>query len=91
MKEKELYSEETKLTEMMDVGTELLKDGNAKLEAALKTKDLKQMAVAQAMLDTAQKQIHEARAKLELTRTEQRVLEKRRQSFMDSFIAKKHK
>jgi len=43
------------------------------------------------MLDTAEKQIEEAREKLETTRSEQRVVEKRKQSFMDSFVAKKQR
>jgi len=73
----------------MDVGTELFKDANAKLREAMKTKDMKKIAVAQAMLDTAEKQIEEARMKLGTTRSEQRVVEKRKQSFMDSFVAKK--
>ena len=82
---------ESKHTEMMEVGTELFKDANAKLREAMKTKDMKKVAVAQAMLDTAEKQIEEARKKLETTRSEQRVVEKRKQSFMDSFVAKKQK
>ena len=90
-KEKKLNVDETKHTEMMDVGTDLFKEANAKLKEALKTKDMKQIAVAQAMLDAAEKQILQARTKLQETRTEQRVIEKRKQSVMDSFVAKKPK
>ena len=90
-KEMQLKMEETKHTEMMDVGSDLFKEGNAKLKEALKSKDMKQIAVAQAILDTAEKQIQEARSKLQETRTEQRVIEKRKQSLMDSFVAKKPK
>ena len=76
---------------MMDVGTELFKEANVKPKGALKTKDLKQIAVAQAMLDASEKQIEEARSKLQETRMEQRVVEKIKLSLMDSFVAKKSK
>ena len=90
-KEKKLNVEETKHTEMLDVGTDLFKEGNVKLKEALKTKDMKQIGVAQAMLYTAETRIRETRTQLQKTRMEQRVIEKRKQSFMDSFVAKKHK
>src|SRR6266516_2430118 len=51
-KEKKFNVEETKHTEMLDVGTDLFKEGNVKLKEALKTNDMKQIGVAQAMLDT---------------------------------------
>ena len=54
-KEKELNIEEVKHTEKMEVRTDLFKEANAKLKAALKTKDFKQIAVAQAMLDAVAK------------------------------------
>ena len=76
---------------MMDVSTELFKVANVKLKEALKTKDLKQIAVAQAMLDASEKQIEEARSKLQETRTEQRLVEKIKLPLMDSFVAKKSK
>src|SRR5438132_1245477 len=87
-KEMKLHIQESKHAEMMDVGTELFKEGNAKLEEALKNKDMKQVAVAHTMLDAAEKHI-EARIKLQETRKEQRIIEKRKQSLMDNFVAKK--
>jgi len=90
-KEKKLNVEETKHTKMLDVGADLFKEANVKLKEALKTKDMKQIAVAQAMLDTAETCIREVRTQLQETRTEQRVIEKRKQSFMNSFVAKKQK
>ena len=53
-KEKKLNVEETKHTEMLDVRADLFKEANVKLKGALKTKDMKQIGVAQAMLDTAE-------------------------------------
>ena len=76
---------------MMDVGTQLFKEANEKLKAALKAKDLKQVAVAQAMLDSAQKTIDGANMKMNETRNEQHVVAKKRQSMMDNFVAKKLK
>jgi len=54
-KEKKLNVEETKHTEMLDVGADMFKKAYVKLKEALKTKDMKQIAVAHAMLDTAEK------------------------------------
>jgi len=90
-KEKKLNVEETEHTEMLDVGADLFNEANVKLKKALKTKDMKQIAVEQAMLDTAETRIREVHTQLQETRTEQRVIEKRKQSFMDSFVAKKQK
>jgi len=69
----------------------VFKEANVKLKEALKTKYMKQIAVAQAILDTAETRIREVRTQLQDTRTEQRVIEKRKQSFVDSFVAKKRK
>jgi len=66
-KEKKLNVEETKHTEMLDVGADLFKEANVKLKEALKTKDMKQIAVAQAMLDTAETRIREACTQLQET------------------------
>jgi len=49
-KEKKLNVEETKHTKMLDVGADLFKEANVKVKEALKTKYMKQIAVAQAML-----------------------------------------
>jgi len=90
-KEKKLNVYETKHTEMLDVGADLFKEAHVKLKEALKTKDMKQIAVALGMLDTAETHIREARTQLQETRTQQRFILKRKQSFMDGFVAKKRK
>ena len=90
-KEKELNIEKVMHTEKMEVRTDLFEIANAKLKAALKTKDLKHIAVAQALLDAAEKQIEDACAKLLETRNEQDGVEKWKQSLIDSFVSKKTK
>jgi len=90
-REKQLHVEENKQTEMMGVGTELFKEANMKLKESLKTKNFKQIAIAQAMLDAAETHIQQACTKLQKTRTEQRIVEKRKQSAMDRFLTKKVK
>ena len=75
----------------MGVGTELFKEANMKLKESLKTKNFKQIAIAQAMLDAAETHIQQACTKLQKTRTEQRIVEKRKQSAMDRFLTKKVK
>ena len=47
-KEMQLKMEENKHMETMDVGSDLFKEGNAKLKEALKSKGMKQIGVAQA-------------------------------------------
>jgi len=56
---------------MLDVGADLFKEANVKLKETLKTKYMKQIAVAQAMLDTAETRIREVCTQLQETRMEQ--------------------
>ena len=44
----------------MEVGDAILKEANAKLKAALKNQDFKEVSVVQAMIEAAQKKISTA-------------------------------
>jgi len=90
-KERELEAAERQHNSDFSVGTQLIAEASGKLKDALKNNDLKQAAVAQLMLDTAQQHMDIAQSKLQSTREELRTVNKRKQSAMDKFIAKKPK
>ena len=84
-KEKQLERQETAQQDSMEVGDAILKDANEKLQAALKNKDFKEVSVAQAMIEAAQKKIRSAKTRLQQTREQQKSLSKRKQSIIDGF------
>ena len=59
--EKDLERQERAQQDSMEVGDTILKEANAKLQAALKNKDFKEVSVAQAMIEAAQKKIDQCR------------------------------
>ena len=64
-KEKQLERQETAQQDSMEVGDAILKDANEKLQAALKNKDFKEVTIAQAMNEAAQKKIRSAKTDLQ--------------------------
>ena len=74
----------------MEVGDAILKDANEKLQAALKNKDFKEVSIAQAMFEAAQK-IRSAKTGLQQTREQQKPVSKRKQSIIDSFLSQPSK
>jgi hypothetical protein len=58
--ERQLSKDETIAKEKLGVGKSILQEGNAKLASAISSKDFKQAAVAQAMLEQGEKKIQEA-------------------------------
>ena len=79
-KEKQLERQETAQQDYMEVGDAILKDANEKLQAALKNKDSKEVSIAQAMIEAAQKKIRSAKTGLQQTREQQKSVSKRKQS-----------
>ena len=59
-KEKELKRQEAAQQECMEVGDTILNEANAKLRAAVRNKDFKEVSVAQAMIEAAEKKISSA-------------------------------
>ena len=59
-KEKELERQEAAQQECMEVGDTILNEANAKLRAAVRNKDFKEVSVAQAMIEAAEKKISSA-------------------------------
>ena len=59
-KEKELERQEAAQQECMEVGDTILKEANAQLRVAVGNKDFKEVSVAQAMIEAAEKKISSA-------------------------------
>ena len=71
----------------MEVGDTILKEANAKLQAALKNKDFKEVSVAQAMIEVAQKKISTANTGMQQAREQRRSVSKRKQSIINTFLS----
>lgn len=87
--EKELNKAESKQRDDFEVGDRLLEQGAERLKIALEKKDMKEVALAQAMIEAAQKKIHDVKGDLDATRKAQKKIEKRKQSLIDSFVSSK--
>lgn len=87
--EKQLMKAESKQRDDFEVGDQLLDQGAERLKKALEKKDLKEIALAQAMIEAAQRRIHDVKGDMENTRKAQKKIEKRKQSLIDSFVSSK--
>ena len=85
--EKELERRERAQQDSMEVGDTILKEANAKLQAALKNKDFKEVSVAQAMIEAAQKKISTANTGMQQAREQRRSVSKRKQSIINTFLS----
>ena len=72
----------------MEVGDSILNDANSRLQADLRNKDFKEVSVAQALLEAAQKKISEIHKDMQKTKEQQRSVAKRKQSMLDIFLSK---
>ena len=72
----------------MEVGNSILNDANSRLQADLRNKDFKEVSVAQALLEAAQKKISEIHKDMQKTKEQQRSVAKRKQSILDIFLSK---
>ena len=72
----------------MEFGDSILNDANSRLQAALRNKDFKEVSVAQALLEAAQKKISEIHKDMQKTKEQQRSVAKRKQSMLDIFLSK---
>ena len=85
--EKELERRERAQQDSMEVGDTILKEANAKLQAALKNKDFKEVSVAQAMIEAAQKKISTTNTGMQQAREQRRSVSKRKQSIINTFLS----
>ena len=89
-KEKELERQEAAQQECMKVGDTILKEANAKLWAAVRNKDFKEVSVAQAMIEAAEK-ISSANKAMQQTREQQQSVSKRKQTIINTFLSQQVK
>ena len=91
LKEKEarLEKEEESSTQLLKTGNELLTEANDKLKTAVKVNDKTQIAVAQAMIETAESKLKQAQNEFTKTRATQRKVEKKKLTMIEAFVLKK--
>ena len=90
-KEKELERQEAAQQECMEVGDTILKEANAKLRAAVRKKDFKEVSVAQATIEDAEKKISSANKAMQQTREQQQSVSKRKQTIINTFLSQQVK
>ena len=90
-KEKELERQEAAQQECMEVEDTILKEANAKLRAAVRKKDFKEVSVAQATIEAAEKKISSANKAMQQTREQQQSVSKRKQTIINTFLSQQVK
>ena len=68
---------ESKQRDDFEVGDRLLEQGVERLKIALEKKDMKEVALAQAMIQAAQKRIRHVKGDLDFTRKAQKKIKKK--------------
>ena len=84
-KEKELERQEAAQEECMEAGDTIWNEANAKLRAAVRNKDFKEVSVVQAIIEAAEKKISGANKAMQQTREQQQSLSKRKQTIINTF------
>ena len=90
-KEKQLERQEAAQQECMEDGDTILKESNAKLRAAVRNQDFKEVSVAQAMIEASEKKISSANKAMQQTREQQQSVSKRRQTIINTFLSQPSK
>ena len=85
-KERELERKERAQQDSMEVGDAILNEANAKLQAALKNQDFKEVSVAEAMTEAAQKKISTANTGMQQAQEQRRSISKTKESIIKTFI-----
>ena len=92
-RKKKLRSQEKEHTEELEIGTSILTEANQKLKNALKNKDYKAASIAQALIESAEEKVSNAKNLISDTREKQIKLQKRNQNTVNNYFsaAKKKK
>ena len=92
-RKKKLRSQEKEHTEELEIGTSILTEANQKLKNALKNKDYKAASIAQALIESAEEKVLNAKNLMFNPREIQIRLQKRKQNMVDNYFsaAKKKK
>ena len=75
-----MQSQEKEHTEELEIGTSILTEANQKLKNALKNKDYKAASIAQALIESAEEKVLNAKNLMSDTREKQIKLQKRKQN-----------
>ena len=88
-----MQSQEKEHTEELEIGTSILTEANQKLKNALKNKDYKAASIAQALIESAEEKVLNAKNLMFNPREIQIRLQKRKQNMVDNYFsaAKKKK
>ena len=84
---KKLQSREKEQTEELKIRTSILTEANQKLKDALKNKDYKAASIAQALIESAEEKVSNAKNLMSDTREKQIKLQKRKQNMVDSYFS----
>ena len=92
-RKKKLQSQEKERTEEVEIGTSILIEANQKLKNVLKNKDYKAASIAQALIESAEEKVSNAKNLMSDTREKQIKLQRRKQNMVDNYFsaAKKKK
>ena len=92
-RKKKLQSQEKEHTEELEIGTSILIEANQKLKNTLKNKDYKAASIAQALIESAEEKVSNAKNLMSDTREKQIKLQRRKQNMVDNYFsaAKKKK
>ena len=85
-KGKDLEKKETEQQQEIEIGNKILEEANQKLKEALKNKDFKEAAVAQAMLESGRKKIDDANKLIMTTRERQKNILKRKDGLLKKLL-----
>ena len=88
-----MQSQEKEHTEELEIRTSILAEANQKLKNALKNKDYKAASIAQALIESAEEKVSNAKNLMSDTREKQIKLQNRKQNMVDNYFsaAKKKK
>ena len=88
-----MQSQEKERTEEVEIGTSILIEANQKLKNVLKNKDYKAASIAQALIESAEEKVSNAKNLMSDTREKQIKLQRRKQNMVDNYFsaAKKKK
>ena len=75
-----MQSREKEQTEELEIRTSILTEANQKLKDALKNKDYKAASIAQALIESAEEKVSNAKNLMSDTREKQIKLQKRKQN-----------
>ena len=82
-----MQSQEKEHTEELEIGTSILTEANEKLNNTLKNKDCNAASIAQALIESAEEKVLNAKNLMSDTREKQIKLQKRKQNMIDNYFS----